>query len=150
MCSARAAEALREPGLKAGDAEAGRETIAVGRQLGVVLLEYVQPPGGPLYGFVRTVQLFLPLSLLRGTRDRLGLVPYQVDPLGEPYVAFVVLQVQVVLFLKELGRGAVPDARGHLVVQVWHFDSQAQCRVFGPRRRFARDGRLRYLLPPLL
>jgi hypothetical protein len=41
MCSARAAKALRELALKAGDSEAVREAIAVGRQLRVVMLEYV-------------------------------------------------------------------------------------------------------------
>ena len=41
MCSARATKTLREFVLKAGDGQSVREAIAVGRQLRVVVLEYV-------------------------------------------------------------------------------------------------------------
>jgi hypothetical protein len=41
MCSARATRALREFAMKAGDGQAVREATAIGRQLRVVMLEYV-------------------------------------------------------------------------------------------------------------
>src|SRR5215207_5680867 len=116
--SAQAAETLLEASVEAGGADAGRDTIAVGRQLGVVLLEHVQPLGGPLYGVVRPAQLILPLFPREGARTRLGLVAHAVEPLGEPHVALVVLQVSVVALLEELDRGVVPAASGHIVVRV--------------------------------
>jgi hypothetical protein len=53
LCSAYVAEAFCEPGMQAGRTDSGRDAIVVGRQLGVVLLEHVQPLGGPLNGVVR-------------------------------------------------------------------------------------------------
>jgi hypothetical protein len=51
--SAWAAEAFCEPGMEACGTDAGGDAIVIGRQLGVVLLERVQPLGSPLYGVVR-------------------------------------------------------------------------------------------------
>lgn len=96
VCSARAAKAfpaLGEFGLEAGEAEANREAIAVGRQPRVVMLEQVQPLGGPLNGVVRATQLVLPPPRLKNTRALSGFVSQPMDPLGEPYVAFVLFQV---------------------------------------------------------
>src|SRR5918994_7039538 len=108
-----AAEAFREAGMQACGTDARRDAIVVGRQLGVVLLEHVQPLGSPLYGIVRPVELVLPLPLPEGARGRIGLVAHLVEPLGEPYVALVVLQVSVVALLEEPGRGIVPAASWH-------------------------------------
>lgn len=83
---------------------ARRDAIVVGRQLGVVLLEHVQPLGSPLYGVVSPVELVVPLPLPEGVRGRIGLVAHLVEPLGEPYVALVVLQISVVALLEEPGR----------------------------------------------
>src|SRR5215218_2178082 len=143
--SAQAAETLLEASVEAGGTDAGRDTVAVSRQLGVVLLEHVQPLGSPLYGVVRPAQLVLPLPPREGARA--GLVACLVKPLGEPYVALVVLQVSVVALLEEPGRGVVPAASGNIVVRVRHLDSKQRCAVFGPRHRFVR---LRCALLPLL
>src|SRR5829696_692503 len=127
-------------------ADARRDAIVIGRQLGVALLEHVQPLGSPLYGVVRSVELVLPLPPLEGARrSRIGLVEPLVEPLGEPYVALVVLQVSVVALLEEPGRGVVPAASWHIVVRVRHLDSKPRRTVFGPRWV-----RLRCPLPPLL
>src|SRR5215217_9001621 len=103
--SAQAAETLLEASVEAGGTDAGRDTVAVSRQLGVVLLEHVQPLGGPLYGIVRPAELVLPLPPREGARTRPGLIAAAVQPLGEPYVALVVLEVPVVALLEEPGRG---------------------------------------------
>src|SRR5215208_8007842 len=100
--SAWAAEALSEPGMESCGADARRDAIVIGRQLGVALLEHVQPLGSPLYGVVRSVELVLPLP--NAARSRIGLVEPLVEPLGEPYISLVVLQVSVVALLEELGR----------------------------------------------
>ena len=85
--------------------DARRDAIVIGRQLGVVLLEHVQPLGSPLYGIMGPAELVPPLLAPQGARGRIGLVMlHLVEPLGKPYVAFVVLQVSVVALLEELGR----------------------------------------------
>jgi hypothetical protein len=48
--------------MEARGTDAGRDAIVVGRQLGVVLLEHVQPLGSPLYGIVSAAELVVPLS----------------------------------------------------------------------------------------
>src|SRR5215217_5872106 len=147
LCLVWASEAFCEAGMKPRGTDARRDAIVVGRQLGVVLLEHVQPLGSPLYGIVSAAELVLPLLLPEGARGRLGLLAHLVEPLGEPYVALVVLQVSVVALLEEPGRGVVPAASWHIVVRVRHLDSKPRRTVFGPRRRRVR---LRYTLPPLL
>src|SRR5215212_7859996 len=104
--------------MKSCGTDAGRDAIAVGRQLRVVLLEHVQPLGSPLYSVIRTAQLVLPLPPCEGAGARLGLVAHPVDPLGESYVALVVLQVSVIELLEEPSRGFVPAASGHIVIRV--------------------------------
>src|SRR5829696_7897175 len=99
--------------MKSCGTDAGRDAIAVGRQLRVVLLEHVQPLGSPLYSVIRTAQLVLPLPPCEGAGA----------PLGEPYVALVVLQVSVIELLEEPSRGFVPAAPGHIVIRVRHLDS---------------------------
>src|SRR5215218_4066837 len=147
LCLVLAAEAFCEAGMEACGTDARRDAIVVGRQLGVVLLEHVQPLGSPLYSIVRPVELVLPLPLPEGARACVGLVAHLVEPLGKPYVALVVLQVSVVALLEEPGRGIVPAASWHIVIRVRHLDSEQRCSVIGPRRRCVR---LRCLLPPLL
>src|SRR5215208_1037185 len=127
--------------MKASGAHAGRDAIAVGRQLRVVLFEDIQPLGGSLYGLVSTTQLVIPLPTPEGPGARAGLVSHLVDPLGEPYIALVVFQVPVVAPLEELGRGAVPTAQGHIVVRMRHLDSEARGTVPGPRCRSVRGAR---------
>ena len=90
--------------MKPRGTDARRDAIVVGRQLGVVLLEHVQPLGSPLYGVVSSVELVVPLPLPEGVRGRIGFVAHLVEPLGEPYVALVVLQISVVALLEEPGR----------------------------------------------
>src|SRR5215210_3558633 len=124
--------------MEARGTDAGRDAIVVGRQLGVVLLEHVQPLGSPLYGIVSAAELVVPLSALEGARACVGLVAHLVEPLGESYVALVVLQVPVVALLKELGRGVFPAASWHIVVRVRHLDSKPRRTVFGPSRRWVR------------
>src|ERR687897_2608669 len=133
--------------MKTCGTDARRDAIVVGRQFGVVLLEHVQPLGSPLYGVVSPAELVLPLPPAEGARACIGLVPALVEPLGEPYVAFVVLQVSVVALLEEPGRGIVPAASWHIVVRVRHLDPEPWRIVFGPRRRWVR---LRCPLPSLL
>src|SRR5918993_711123 len=129
-------------------ADARRDAIVIGRQLGVSLLEHVQPLSSPLYGVVRSVEFVPPLPPLEGARrSRIGFVEPLVEPLGEPYVSLVVLQVSVVALLEEPGRGVVPAASWHIVVRVRHLDSKPHRTVFGPRRRWVR---LRCPLPSLL
>src|SRR5215217_7876313 len=147
LCLVWASEAFCEASMKPRSTDARRDAIVVGRQLGVVLLEHVQPLGSPLYGIVSAAELVVPLSALEGARACVGLVAHLVEPLGESYVALVVLQVPVVALLKELGRGVVPAASWHIVVRVRHLDSTQRLTDFGSRRRFAR---LRYPIPPLL
>src|SRR5215217_2983108 len=131
--------------MKARGAHARRDALAVGRQLRVILFEYVQSLGGSLYGLVRPTELVLPL--LSPEVPGVRLVPHLVYSLGEPYVALVVFQVPVVASLEELGRGAVPAAQGHIVVRVRHLDSQARGTVFRTRGHSARSARLRCPLP---
>src|SRR5215212_4206148 len=147
LCLVWASEAFCKAGMKPRGTDARRDAIVVGRQLGVVLLEHVQPLGSPLYGIVSAAELVLPLLLPEGARGRLGLLAHLVEPLGEPYVALVVLQVSVVALLEEPGRGVVPAASWHIVVRVRHLDSKPRRTAFGPRRRWVR---LRCPLPPLL
>ena len=105
MCLGWAAEAFREASMKPCGIDARRDAIVIGRQLGVVLLEHVQPLGSPLYGIMGPAELVPPLLAPQGARGRIGLVMlHLVEPLGKPYVAFVVLQVSVVALLEELGR----------------------------------------------
>src|SRR5215218_4111351 len=120
LCLVWAAEAFCEAGMEACGTDARRDAIVVGRQLGVVLLEHVQPLSSPLYCIVRPVELVLPLP--KGARVCVGLVAHLVEPLGEPYIALVVLQVSVVALLEEPGRGVVPAASWHIVVRVRHLD----------------------------
>jgi hypothetical protein len=82
MASAWAVEAFCEPGMKACGTDARRDAIVVGRQLGVVLLEHIQPLGSPLYCVVRSAQFGFPLPPAEGARARIGLVPRLVEPLG--------------------------------------------------------------------
>src|ERR687893_822728 len=96
-----AAEAFCEAGMQARGTDARRDAIVVGRQLGVVLLEHVQPLGSPIYGIVSAAELVPPLLAPQGVRGRIGLVMHLVEPLGKPYVALVVLQVSVVALLEE-------------------------------------------------
>ena len=132
----RTAEAFGESGVEAGGADAGGDAVAVGRKLGVVLLEHVQPLGGPLYGVVGPTQLVLPLPIAEcfGTR----IIARTVEPLGEPYVAFVVLQVPVVALLEEPGRGAVPATSWYVVVRVRYLHPKERRVVSPTGRRFAR------------
>src|SRR5919112_401906 len=132
--------------MKPRGTDARRDAIVVGRQLGVVLLEHVQPLGSPLYGIVSAAELVLPLLLPEGARGRLGLLAHLVEPLGEPYVALVVLQVSVVALLEEPGRCVVPAASGLIVGRVRPVDPKPGRTVFGPRRGQAL---LRFPFPPL-
>src|SRR5215203_4558437 len=102
LCLVWAAEAFCEAGMEACGTDARRDAIVVGRQLGVVLLEHVQPLGSPLYGVVCPAELVLPLPKV--ARSCIGLVTHLVKSLGEPYVALVMLDVSVVALLEELGR----------------------------------------------
>ncbi len=90
--------------MEACGTDARRDALVVGRQLGVALLELVQPLGSPLYGVVGSAELVFPLPPAEGASARIGLVPGLVEPLGEPYVALVVLQVSFVALLEEPGR----------------------------------------------
>src|SRR5829696_1089139 len=125
LCLVWAAEAFCEAGMEACGTDARRDAIVVGRQLGVVLLEHVQPLGSPLYSIVRPVELVLPLPLPEGARACVGLVAH----------------------LEEPGRGIVPAASWHIVIRVRHLDSKPWRTVFRPGRRWVR---LRCPLPPLL
>src|SRR5919107_5832321 len=103
LCLVWAAEAFCEAGMEACGTDARRDAIVIGRQLGVALLEHVQPLRSTLYGVVRPAELVLPLPAPEGARGRIGLGAHLVEPLGEPYVALVVLQVSVVALLEEPG-----------------------------------------------
>src|SRR5918994_3348609 len=129
-----AAEAFCEASMQACGTDARRDAIVVGRQLGVVLLEHVQPLGSPPYGVVSPAEFLSPLPPAERARARIDLVAALVEPLGEPYVAFVVLQVPVVALLEEPGRRVVPAASWRIVVRVRHLDSKPWRIVFGPRR----------------
>ena len=130
--------------MEACGTDAGRDAIVVGRQLGVVLLEHVQPLGSPIYGIVSPAELVLPLPLPRapgphrpcrasGGAARRALR----SPRSAPGICRSTSG--------RTWRGVVPAASRHIVVRVRHLDSKPRRTFFGPRRV-----RLRWPLPPLL
>src|ERR671933_2011884 len=95
--------ALLELRVTPRDAGAARDTV-VGRQLGVVLLQKVQPRLCPLYTIVYPTQPLLPLAFRKRTGGHLGVVAHPVEPLGQLHVTLVVLQVFVVVPAEHLDR----------------------------------------------
>src|SRR5918999_1096463 len=130
--------------MPSGEADAAGDAI-VGGQLGVILLQGVEPNSRPLYTIARPAQPVLPLTLFERIGLRLVIVPHPVEHPDQLQVSFVAVQVLVVVFAEHLDRvfaprtllsGRHPSFAGITVVRVRHPTPEA--RSFVSWRNLAR------------